>query len=127
MPEQWIVLMEATDAGGPGGVDHDDVCRLLAVLDRNCVGHGGALHSSDRYALQLTTTASGPAEALSGVLSGWADALLELDLPSWEVVRTEVLTPAELARDQLSPLRDMPVLEASAGARLRRRRCSHLP
>ena len=110
MPGQWAVLVEATDAGASGGVDRDGVLRLLAVLERDCGGGGGgALHSSDRYALQLTTTASDPAEALNTVLSRWADALIELDLPAWKVVRTEVLTAEELERDQRNHL-DMPIV-----------------
>jgi hypothetical protein len=125
MPGQWIVLVEATGAGLSGRVDRDDVLRLLAALGRDCGGGGcGALHSSDRYALQVTATASGPVEALFGVLSSWSDALLELALPTWEVVRTEVLTPEELERDERNRLRgDMPILGSGAGARPRPRRC----
>ncbi len=121
MPGQWIVLLEATGAGVNGGVDRDDMLRLRAALDRHGAGRCGALHSSDRYALQVTTTASGPAEALFGVLSSWSEALLELDLPTWEVVRTEVLTPEELERDERSGLReDMP---GSKTVRAGPRRC----
>lgn len=108
MPGQWIVLMEATDAGAPGTVDRDGVLRLLAEMERGCNGGGGgALHSSDRYALQLATTASDPAEALIRVLSQWADALIKLNLPTWKVVRTEVLTAEERERDEQNHL-DMP-------------------
>lgn len=123
MPGQWIVLVEVAGVGVSGGVDSNDMMRLRAALDRDCGGGGcGALHCSDRYALQVATTASGPVEALAGVLSSWSDALLELQLPTWEVVRTEVLTPEELERDQRSGLRS----DISAGSRADRpgpRRC----
>ena len=124
MPGQWVVLVEATDGGTRGDVDQHDVVRLLTALDRNCGGtSGGALHSSDRYALQVTTTASDPAEALCSVLSGWADALRDLDLPVWEVVRTEVLTPDELERDQRNHLRGEQSVDSTAGPRSQRHGC----
>ena len=124
MSGQWIVLVEATDAGGAGDLDQDAVGRLLAALDRDSVGsRGGALHCADRYALQLSVIASGPAEALVSVLCSWADALRELDLPAWKVVRTEVLTPGELERDQRDQLRKESELVVSAAAGPRSRGC----
>lgn len=118
---QWTVLVEATDSGPEGIVEQDDVHRLLAAVDRRCgAGGGGALHSSDRYMLQVTTIAPGPAEALAGVLSSWADALAELRLPRWVIVRTEVLTAEELERDRRSQLRDEESVPATgAGTRPR--------
>lgn len=124
MSGQWIVLVEATEAGASSDVDRDDVGRLLAVLNRTCDGGVGALHGPDRYALQLTTTASGPAEALVGVLSRWTDALSELKLPTWRLVRMEVLTPEELERDRQNHLRDdLATAASAAGARLPRPEC----
>jgi hypothetical protein len=105
MLRRWIVLMEAT-AGSSGSVDPDDVRQLLAVMDHSDDGSGGALQSSDRYAVQVTTTAPGPAEALAFVVSRWTAALRELGLPVWPLVRTEVLTPEELERDRRNDLRE---------------------
>lgn len=125
MARQWIVLVEATEVTGSGAVERGDVARLLAAVDRSAGGNGGgALQSSDRYVLQLTTAASGPAEALAGVLSSWAAALTELNLPTWQIVRTEVLTPEELARDEQRHLRDdLPVETCAAAAGPRRQEC----
>lgn len=105
MPVKWIVLVEAAASGPSGGMEPDDVGRLLEALDPG----GGALHSPDRYALQLTTTAASPGQALIGVLARWADAVRELGLPNWQVVRTEVLTPEELERDLESSADVMPL------------------
>ena len=124
MSGQWIVLMEATEADASSVINRDDVGRLLAVLNRTCDGRVGALHGPDRYALQLTTTASGPAEALVGVLSSWTDALSELNLPTWRLVRMEVLTPEELERDRQNQFRDdLPIAALAARARLPRQEC----
>jgi hypothetical protein len=95
--ETWIVLVEATHDGAGGTIGQDELGALLTAL--NCAGSGRALHSPDRYALQVITAGSDPAEALLRVLSSWSDAVRELALPRWEVVRTEVLRPAELKRD----------------------------
>lgn len=113
MPLKWVVLVEAAANGAGAVVEPDDVGRLLEVLDPGL--NGGALHSPDRYALQLTTTAGSPGEALIDVLVRWADAVRKLGLPTWEVVRTEVLTPEELERDQKSHLRDATPYGASPG------------
>ena len=123
MSGQWIVLMEATGADAASVIDRDDIGRLLAVLNRTCDGRVGALLGPDRYALQLTTTASGPAEALVGVLSSWTDALSELDLPTWRLVRMEVLTPEELERDRQNHLRDDAIAASAPRARLPRQEC----
>ena len=57
------------------------------------------LHCSDRVALQVSASARDVAEALSGVLDRWRAAASMMGLPSWEVIRAEVLTPAEFRRD----------------------------
>ncbi|MDQ4098352.1 MAG: hypothetical protein M3144_10860 [Actinomycetota bacterium] len=95
--QTWIVLVEASHNGAGGTIEHEELGALLAALD--CGGRARALHSPDRYALQVSTSGSDPAEALDSVLSRWSDALRELALPRWEIVRTEVLRPAELKRD----------------------------
>ncbi len=60
MEGRWIVLLEATCAGGSAGVRADDVARLLAAMDHNAGSDtGGTLQSFDRYTLQVTTTAAG--------------------------------------------------------------------
>lgn len=128
MAGQWIVLVEAADAGGSGGLTPGDVASLLAAVYRTTGSDGGgALESPDRYALQLTTTASGPAEALFGVLASWADALRELNLPTWQVVRTEVLTPEELEREENRLRDDLPTVALAARGGRPRHHCSRRP
>lgn len=128
MAGQWIVLVEAAGAGGCGGVAPGDVSRLLAAVSRTSGSDGGgALESPDRYALQLTTTAPGPAEALLRVLASWVDALRELDLPIWQVVRTEVLTPEELERDENRLRNDLPTVAVAGRGERPRNHCSRRP
>jgi diguanylate cyclase (GGDEF)-like protein len=95
--KSWVVLVEAVGDDRAGEISASEVGRLLEALGPG--SWGGALHCPGRYALQVTTTGSSPAEALIDVLSRQADAVRELDLPRWEVVRTEVFTPQELERE----------------------------
>lgn len=74
-----------------------DAAALLAALRPGFYGRG--LYSHDRYAVQVTARATGPGEALSSVLARWMEAVRQLGLPRWRVVRTEVLTVAEFERD----------------------------
>lgn len=97
MAENWVVLLEAAADRSSSEITTDDVAMLLGALKPGV--HGVALHCADRYALQITTRAATPAEALAGVLGRWAIALAELGFPTWPVVRAEVLTPEELQRD----------------------------
>ena len=94
---EWVVLLEVA-ADSTGAVPtRRQVEALLGALNAGYVG--GALHCPDRYAMQVRATGSGPLEALSDVLGRWAETVVQLDLPTGRVVRTEVLTPEELARD----------------------------
>ncbi len=95
MSKVWVVLLEATRDGAGGAIDAGDVEGLLKALS----SYGGALHCRDRYALQVAACGSSPAEALDDVLWRWADAVHQLGLPVWEIVRTEVFTPEELERE----------------------------
>ena len=101
MGNEWLVLLEVAKNGASGTMGGHDVARLLAAMDGG--PYSGALHSPDRYALQLMTTASSPAEALHTVVSTWGRLVRELALPVWEVARTEVITPEELERDLQNP------------------------
>jgi hypothetical protein len=95
--ETWIVLVEAARNGASSAIHRDDLGKLLGALD--CGSSAGGLHSPDRYAFQLTTTGCDPSEALRSVLLRWANAVCQLKLPAWEIVRTEVLSPKELRLD----------------------------
>ncbi len=95
MVKEWVVLLEAAGDHSDGAFGARDVGRLLRALDRR----GGAVHCPERYAVQVTTTASSPPEALTEVVSRWTDAVGRLGLPSWQLVRAEVFTPDELEQE----------------------------
>ncbi len=92
-----MVLLEVTGEGRSGEMGAGDVKGLLHSLDPGPCG--GALHSRDRYVLQVTARGSGPLDALADVLARWEHAVERRDLPRWKVVRTEVFTPEELERE----------------------------
>ncbi len=97
MPEQWVVVLEAADGAGCGPIGVDDLHTLHEALEPG--RRGGVLHSSDRYALQVTATGAGPVDALLDVVARWADGVGRLGLPAWKLVRTEVFTPEDLERE----------------------------
>lgn len=94
---QWVVLLEAARGESTEELGPPEVRRLLRALDPH--GRGAALQCADRYALQVTTAGCSPVEALADVHSRWTDAVRQLDLPTWKVVRMEVLTPEELTSE----------------------------
>ena len=97
MPATWVVLLEATGDARDGPINARDVHSLHGALNAGL--YGGCLHSADRYALQVRTTGTPPVEALFDVLARWADAVGQLGLPAWKLVRVEVFTPEELERE----------------------------
>ncbi|MDQ4024416.1 MAG: diguanylate cyclase [Actinomycetota bacterium] len=93
MTSDWIVVVEATTDGSAAAIDEATLSRLMeAVSDTRPI----ALHSADRYAVQLSVTAAEPSEALASALERWSDAVSSLRAPAWEVVRADVMTSAEL-------------------------------
>ena len=104
MSEKWVVLVEAEGDPAREAIDADAVRRLVQALDPG--SEGGALHSPERYAVQLTAAGASPIDALTEVVSRWATAVRQLDLPAWKLVRAEVFTLAELERQFDSAQRD---------------------
>lgn len=95
---QWFVLLEA-DRGCEGEeFDASDLRKLLAALPDP---PPGALHSGDRYALQLEVEAPGPSEAVVLAVRGLDEALKEVSLPRWGLVRAEALTRDEFEHECL--------------------------
>ena len=93
MTSDWIVVVEATTDGSAAAIDEATLSRLMeAVSDTRPV----ALHSADRYAVQLSVTATEPSEALASALERWSEAVSLLRAPAWDVVRADVMTSAEL-------------------------------
>jgi hypothetical protein len=97
MADQWVVLLEVSKNDISDPIDAEDLRRLYEALGG--VPHGGVLTSSDRYALQVTTTANGPVDALWEVVAHWADSVRALGLPAWDLVRTEAFTQGDLERE----------------------------
>jgi diguanylate cyclase (GGDEF)-like protein len=93
MPSDWIVLLEAAKAQSRVEMDGETLALLLEMLaDARPV----ALHSADRYAVQVAVTAAGCQEALGSACARWLDAVRALGAPEWEIVRADVMTKAEL-------------------------------
>jgi diguanylate cyclase (GGDEF)-like protein len=93
MTSEWIVVLEAAAGAFAAGLDEATLARLIEVVsDTRPI----ALHSADRYALQLRVVAESPSDALGLALGRWSDAVLSLGAPGWEVVRADVMSPAEL-------------------------------
>ena len=126
--KEWTVLLEATDEGGLSPMEPESFRRLVGSW---AVAAPTTLYSPNRYALQVTLPAADAASALTVALSLWKDALRRSALPEWDLVRAEVLTPAELElelqaaerprdrSDALDP--PLPALERLLGEELLRR------
>jgi diguanylate cyclase (GGDEF)-like protein len=96
MPSDWIVLLEAAKNLSRVEVDGDTITRLLeALADIRPV----ALHSVDRYAVQVAVKADNTLDALGSALSRWSDAVRAHGAPVWDIVRADVMTKAELDRE----------------------------
>jgi hypothetical protein len=92
---RWVVVLEVA-AEGEERVGLVTVEALMQAV-RDC--RPAVLFSEDRYAFQLWVDTEGPAEALLTAVSRWREATRLLDVGGYELVRAEVLTPAEFARD----------------------------
>lgn len=89
---RWIVILEAMS--GPSGIGIDVVRDLVAAVEAL---EPGALHSADRYALQLRVLAESPEEALGTALGRWREEVHRIDqgLAACSLARAEVMTPQE--------------------------------
>lgn len=92
---RWVVVLEVA-AEGDARVGLAAVEALMQAV-RDC--RPAVLFSEDRYAFQLWIDSEGPAEALLTAVSRWREATRLLDVAHYELVRAEVLTPTEFARD----------------------------
>ena len=92
--KEWTVLLEAADEGGMSTIEPECFRRLVGSW---ATPAPTTLYSPNRYALQVTLPAADAPTALTLALSLWRDALRRSALPAWDLVRAEVLTPAELA------------------------------
>ncbi|MDQ3979850.1 MAG: diguanylate cyclase, partial [Actinomycetota bacterium] len=90
----WIVLLEAAGSAVGRSIDIGHLRALAEVVNAEV-----ALHSPQRYALQLRRPGSRPTDALDRALTQWEDAVSALGLAPWELVRAEVFAPDELERE----------------------------
>lgn len=93
---EWFVMLEAIGPVEGHSINTAQLSELLHAMDGTALG---AIHSGGRYALQLRVTAEGPAEAVFVARARWRDTTAKLSLPPWDLVRAEVVTPAEFARE----------------------------
>jgi hypothetical protein len=99
MTGDWVVLLEVERREGTGVLTLDHLDRLLTLLaDHSPSG----LWSSDRYGVQVVVPLATPDAALAAALSWWRQAVDELRLPAWRLVRAELKTPAELEAEHRS-------------------------
>ncbi len=87
----WVVVLEAA-----GEIDDRSLHRVLEAL---ADVHPVALHSPDRYAVQMQIAAGGQAEALFVALARCRSALAAAGQPPTEFVRAEVLSGEEFERE----------------------------
>ncbi len=92
----WIVLLEAAPNGGASLLD---IGTLRVILRAMGDEDGVALHAADRVAVQVHVEAPDVAVALCRALARWRTVAAASVPPGWDVVRGEVLTPEEFARD----------------------------
>lgn len=90
-----MVILEVANPDPALGGD----CFLDRLLEqvRDC--NPRALHSTDRYALQLLFAAESALEAHSTAVKRWRRALAAIGAAAWAEVRVEVLTLAEFEQD----------------------------
>ena len=96
---QWLVLLEAERGSDVDEIDAADLRRLVSALADPVPG---ALHSAERYALQLEVDAPDAADAVRTAVDRWKVALRSVGLPRWELVRLEALTRAEFDQEFLA-------------------------
>ena len=92
----WIVLLEAADDSGCSTIDVHAFRRLVIAYGTPAPT---TLFTPGRYALQVTVQAPTAPRALSVAISRWRQAMSRCRLPDWELVRAEIMTPAELESD----------------------------
>ena len=91
---EWAVVVECASPDA-ARVRLAEIDQLVDDLAR---WRATALYNPDRYALQVVVHETDPRSALAAALDLHADAARRLGLAAWEVVRTEILTVAELER-----------------------------
>ena len=93
------MAIEAAAADG-GTVEVEELWRLVDAL----AGHGPAVGGGgDRYDVQFSLEAPDVGAAMRKALRLWRRAVDEARLPEWPIVRTQLLTAAELDAELARP------------------------
>jgi len=97
MDQGWTIDIDA--AGDPADAP-DEFDAQLAAFELALEPHGGAISSSERRdhfgaRFSLDSESVNPVEILEDGLFIFHDAAVDAGLPSWQVVRCEILTYAE--------------------------------
>jgi len=104
MTNQWSVAVGAAAGKGqrrvPKMADRSGLL-LDALIDRGGVATAG--RDGRRYGARFWVEAPGPVEALQQAVTVFREAAAAAGLPVWDVVEAEVLTEAELERENARP------------------------
>lgn len=92
----WVVVLEAHTRHAGGTIDERAVQQLLAALPH---ARPVALHSPERYAVQVHLEAGDEASALRLTMAQWRTSLAALGVDNPRLLRAEVLTLEEFERD----------------------------
>ena len=95
----WLVLLEAADERGRSSIDPSGFDRLIGSW---AAPAPTTLYSPSRYALQISVEAVDPPSALAWAIGRWKHAVDKAGLPDWDLVRAEIMTPAELEHELLA-------------------------
>ncbi|MFN2555313.1 MAG: GGDEF domain-containing protein [Nitriliruptorales bacterium] len=93
---EWLVLLEAADSREGSAIDRSS---FLQFVSSWATAAPTTLYTPNRYALQVVVRATDPPSALSVAISLWQDSLRRSELPEWQLVRAEIMTPEELEEE----------------------------
>jgi hypothetical protein len=93
---EWVVVLEAAADPNSMLLDRGTTEAIVRALGAESTI---ALHSSERYAIQLQVTEMDMATAFEVGLSRWREVAKPLTPSGWSLIRAEVLTREELDHD----------------------------
>ena len=93
----WIVVLEFSSSDN---LDlHPTLSQVVELLELLDPGDPVSLYDVDRYAVQIQVEGSTAARALAHAMAKHQRSAARLGLPSLPLVRADIMTPDELARD----------------------------
>lgn len=95
-PVEWFVVLELAADENAALIDRGTAASIRRALEGAMTG---ALHSPDRFAIQLRVMESSIERAFTAALQRWRESAQSLLPREWHVVRAEILTAAEFERE----------------------------